>query len=100
MIEAAKIKIEYVRTAGSTRALAPSLRLLSFAQTTSPATRPQPADVSNPQSVPACTRDRIADHCGDALDAVGHHLRVLDEVGQAVDHAGDQDLIVVERHLA
>ena len=29
---------------------APSLRLRSFAQTTSGATRPQPADVSKPQS--------------------------------------------------
>lgn len=36
---------------------APSRKLISFAQTTSSATRPQPAEVSNPQSVPARTRD-------------------------------------------
>src|SRR5439155_669890 len=36
---------------------APSRRLLNLAQTTSSATRPQPAEVSKPQSVPACTRD-------------------------------------------
>src|SRR5512132_2574615 len=37
--------------------LAPSLRLRSLAQTTSGATRPQPADVSKPQSVAASTAE-------------------------------------------
>src|SRR5262245_7280645 len=36
---------------------APSRNVRSFAQTTSSATRPQPADVSKPQSEPARTRD-------------------------------------------
>src|SRR5262249_26303970 len=35
---------------------APSRRLVSLAHTTSSATRPQPAEVSKPQSVPARTR--------------------------------------------
>ena len=40
---------------------------------------------------------RIANHGGNALDTVRHHFRVLDEIGQAVDDAGDQDLVVGER---
>src|SRR5579862_2471125 len=40
---------------------------------------------------------RIADDCGDALDAVGHDLRMLDEIRQAVDDARHQHLIVLER---
>src|SRR5580700_10639780 len=42
---------------------------------------------------------RIADDCGDALDAVGHHFRMLDEICQAVDDARHQDLTVLERML-
>ena len=58
-----------------------------------------PAEVSKPQSVAASTRSR-ADDRGDPLDAVGDDFRVLDEVGQRVDHARDQQLVVVQRHLA
>src|SRR5215510_416486 len=37
---------------------------------------------------------RIADNLRDSLETVRHHLRMLDEIGQAVDHAGDQELVV------
>ena len=37
---------------------------------------------------------RIADHaCDHALDPVGHHFGMLDEVGQRIDHAGDDHLV-------
>src|SRR5262245_15329043 len=36
----------------------------------------------------------IADDLRDPLETVCHHLRMLDEIGQAVDHAGDQELVV------
>src|SRR5262249_19701214 len=39
---------------------------------------------------------RIADDSGDALDAVSHHLRVLDKIRQTVDDAGDQELIILK----
>ena len=78
---------------------APSAIAASFAHTTSSATRPRPAEVSKPQSVPARTRLRIAHRARDKLDAVGHHFGVLDEIGQRIDHAGDDDLIIVERQI-
>ena len=40
---------------------------------------------------------RIADRPRDPLDAVGDDLRVLHEVRQRVDHAGDQQLISASR---
>ena len=46
------------------------------------ATRPRPAEVSKPQSVPASTRRRIAHRARHTLDPVGHDLRMLDEIGQ------------------
>ena len=55
-----------------------------------------PAEVSKPQSVPASTRRGIADGRGHPLDPLGHDLGVLDEVGERVDHARDQDLVVVQ----
>src|SRR6516165_9730406 len=36
----------------------------------------------------------IADHRGHAFDAIRDHLRVLDKISQAVDHAGNEDLIL------
>ena len=45
-----------LRTAATTRAFAPSAIDLNFAHTTSSATRPRPATVSKPQSLPAITR--------------------------------------------
>ena len=79
---------------------APSLSAASFAQTMSSATRRWPAEVSKPQSVPAKHALRITHRLGHALDAFGDGLRVLDEVGDAVDHAGDDDLIGIEREVA
>jgi hypothetical protein len=40
---------------------------------------------------------RIADDLRDPLETVCHHLRMLDKIGQAVDHAGDQELVVAQR---
>jgi hypothetical protein len=62
------------------------------------ATRPQPAEVSKPQSVPASTRAGSLTTSA-TLETVRHHLRMLDEISQAVDHAGNQELIVLERIL-
>ena len=39
---------------------------------------------------------RVAHRRGHPLDPFGHHLGVLDEVGERVDHAGDQNLILVQ----
>jgi hypothetical protein len=49
----------------------------------------EPRENSRPDASPR----RIADHRGDARDAVGHHFRVLDEIGQAVDHVCHQDVV-------
>ena len=42
---------------------------------------------------------RVADHLRYPLDPVGDGLGVLDEIGQAVDDPGDEDLIVGQRLL-
>jgi len=42
---------------------------------------------------------RIADRGGDPLDPVGDGFGMLDKVGQAVDHAGNDDLVVGQRQL-
>ena len=41
---------------------------------------------------------RIADRCRDALDALGHDLGMLDEVGEGIDHAGNDGLIGGRQH--
>ena len=77
---------------------APSLRLRSFAQTTSsdpsPTGRGVGAAIGPGQHAgwiaesPAVTLSRRSEH----------HLRVLDDVGERIDHTGDEDLVVVEGH--
>jgi len=59
---------------------APSLSAVSFAHTTSSATRPAPAAVSNPQSVPGDAAAGIAKRACDALDPLGHDFGMLDEI--------------------
>jgi hypothetical protein len=74
---------------------APSRRLESLAQTTSSATRPQPAEVSKPQSVPA--RTRLASPMTPATRSIrSNHLGMLDEIGEAVDYARDEHLVFTE----
>ena len=51
------IRVHMNQNSRSEARSAPCRRLRSFAQTASSATRPQPADVSKPQSVPANTRE-------------------------------------------
>ena len=41
----------------------------------------------------------IADGSSNAFDAVGHRFGMLDEVGQAVDDPGDDQLIVSQRQF-
>ena len=39
------------------------------------------------------------DHAGEALDALRHQLRMLDQVDAMRHHAGHQDLVVGQLHL-
>ena len=78
---------------------APSAIAFSLAQTTSSVTRPMPAEVSKPQSVPAITRLRVADRARDVFEPVGDDLGMLDKPGQIVDDAGDDDLVVGQREF-
>ena len=78
---------------------APSPSAPRFAHTMSSATRRGPAEVSNPQSVPAKTAPWITDRLSDALDAFGDGLRVLDEVGDRINDAGNDDLVGIEREV-
>jgi hypothetical protein len=65
----------------------------------SSATRRRPAEISNPQSVPAKTVPWITDRLSDALDAFGDGLPVLDEVGDRINDAGNDDLAGIERDV-
>src|SRR5215204_6314524 len=40
---------------------------------------------------------RIPEDRGHPFDAVSHHLRMLDDVGQRIDDAGHENLVVVQR---
>ena len=73
---------------------APSLKAASFAQTISAATRPAPARGVEAAIGAALHPARVADDFGHALQALGDRLRMLDDVGQRIDHAGHDDLIV------
>ena len=55
-----------------------------------------PAEVSNPQSVAGDDPARVADGRGNALDAFGDDLLVLDVVARGVDDAGHEDHAVGE----
>src|SRR5262249_31063012 len=41
---------------------------------------------------------RIAHYLGDALDPVGHYLRMLDVIGHGIYHAGHEHLAVGQGH--
>ena len=53
---------------------------------------------AKPQSVPASTFSR-PDQPGDAHDALGDQLRMLDHVGGVADHAGHQHAALGQLHL-
>ena len=76
---------------------APARRARSFSQTSDGATSPMPADVSNPQSVPAMIRRGSPTAVGDPFDAIGHDFWVLHVVARGVDDAGDECHVVGER---
>ena len=70
---------------------------LSFSQTSDGATSPRPAEVSNPQSVPAMILRGSPTSARNPLDVVGDHLLVLDVVGGGVDHSGDENHLIGQR---
>src|SRR5215813_8163400 len=78
---------------------APSLRVRSFAQTTSGATRPHPAEVSKPQSFAASTAE------ASPITATIRSMRSATTSGcsimlvQRVDYAGHQNLCGLQRKL-
>lgn len=49
--------------------------------------------------MPAKTAPWITDRLSDALDAFGDGLRVLDEVGDRINDAGNDDLVGIEREV-
>ena len=65
---------------------APSTSAPSFAQAISACTRPP-----RPQSVPAMTLSRPT-AAGEAQDALGHQLGMLDQIGRVADDARQHDL--------
>ena len=79
---------------------APSPSAASLAHTTSSATRRWPAEVSNPQSVPACTRvgspTASATRSMRSAMVFGCSTKLVTEV----DHAGDDYLVGIEREIA
>src|SRR5271166_5158760 len=78
---------------------APSAIAASFAQTTSSATRPRPAEVSKPQSVPARTRRGSPTARATASMRSATTSGCSTKLVSGIDHAGDNHLIVVERKV-
>ena len=79
---------------------APARSARNFAQQMSSVIIALSVKTAKPQSTPAINAFAIPHRVDRALDALGHHLRMLQMLGHVVDHARDQDHRVGQGVLA